>query len=71
MTTILLNDLSTFMGTIGVGDTKDLVLVGEVSEQEANAIWSVALALGEESLTDPVASDVSADATDSAVANAD
>ncbi|WP_342756068.1 hypothetical protein [Kineothrix sedimenti] len=71
LTTILLNDLSTFMGTIGVGDTKDLVLVGEVSEQEANAIWSVALALGEESLTDPVASDVSADATDSAVANAD
>ncbi len=74
LTTILPNDLSTYMGTISVGDTKNLVLVGEVSEQEAGAIWSVALALGDGSSAGPVAPDVSTDATDSvdsAVTNAD
>ncbi len=71
LTTILPNDLSTFMGTIGVEDTKDLVLVGEVSEQEASSIWSVALALGDGSSAGSASADVSANAIDSAATNAD
>ncbi|TCL53880.1 hypothetical protein EDD76_1241 [Kineothrix alysoides] len=65
LTTILPNDLSTFMGTISVGDTKNLILIGEVPEKEAGSIWSVALALGDGSSTDSVAPDASAEVTDS------
>lgn len=45
LTTMLMNDLSTFAGTIEAGETERLVLVGEIAEEEASSIWSVALVM--------------------------
>ncbi|NLL77909.1 MAG: hypothetical protein GX235_11800 [Clostridiales bacterium] len=49
LTTILLNDLSSFAGTLEAGETKNLVLVGEVPLEEVDSISSVVLVMKEDS----------------------
>lgn len=43
LTTMLLNDLAYYKGTIGAGETKELVLVCEIPEEQAANISSISL----------------------------
>lgn len=45
LTTMLLNDLGSYKGTIAAGETVDLVLIGEIAEEKAVGIQSVSLSM--------------------------
>lgn len=45
LTTMLMNDMATFAGTIEAGESENLVLISEILEEEAGSISSVSLVM--------------------------
>ena len=48
LTTMLMNDLSSFIGTIPAGASENLVLVSEIPEEESGSVQTVALLMKNE-----------------------
>ena len=48
LTTMLMNDLSSFIGTIPAGASENLVLVSEIPEEESDSVQTVALLMKNE-----------------------
>lgn len=51
LTTMLMDDMSTYMDTIPAGETRDVVLIAEIKENMAETISSISLNLKNESKT--------------------